>query len=536
VGVRKHILLYGPPGAGKSTVGRLLAASLGMPFVDLDDEIEAAAGSPIPEIMAKRGEAGFRELEFSTLGLVTDGPAKVIALGGGALLLSPARKRAEACGVIVLLEAELKTLLQRLRAGETTRPLMATDPPRQLAGLLKGREDHYKSLALRVATDVLTPSAVAREIQVRLGRFHVRGMGPGYDVLVEPGASQGLGELLLDRGLGGPVVIVSDAAVAPLYGDLILSRLRAAGLGAHSITVPAGEAHKTLDTVRGLWESFVELGLDRKSAILALGGGVVGDQAGFAAATYMRGVPWIAVPTSLLAMLDAAIGGKTAFDLPQGKNLIGAFHAPRLVLVDPSFLATLPVAELRSGLAEAVKCGVIADPRLFHLMSSGPDRVKRSLQEVICRAIAVKVEVVESDPYETGLRAALNFGHTVGHALETASSFTIRHGDAVSIGMVAEARLAERLGIARPDLCNRIAAVLARLDLPVELQDGMSAGEVLRAMRMDKKRASGEIRFALPSDIGKMEVGVVAGDLGLLFAASDPVQSVAPAVTPREGA
>ena len=516
-----HIFLYGPPGSGKSTVGRLLATKLEMPFVDLDDELESLVALPIPQIMEERGEAGFRKAEFAALKHVIEGQSKLIALGGGALLLSEARERVEAAGAVVLLEAGLDTLIARLEASDKPRPLLACDLRAQLSALLSGREEHYNSFVLRVATNTIAPDFVTREIQVILGRFRLRGMGRDYDVVVEVGASKGLGEELLARDLAGPVAIVSDENIAPLYADCIQSCLREAGLGTHLVTFPAGELHKSLRTVQGLWESFVELGLDRQSMILALGGGVVGDLAGFVAATYMRGVAWVVVPTSLVAMLDAAIGGKTAFDLPQGKNLIGAFHAPRLVLADPSLLSTLPVPELRSGLAEAVKCGVIADAVLFELLGVGFDKVRHNLPQVIRRAIAVKAHVVETDPYEENMRSVLNFGHTVGHALEAVSGYTIRHGEAVSSGMVAEARLAEHLGIARPGLSDRISEVLTGLELPVELPAGLSPEQVLRAMRMDKKSASATVRFALPSEIGRMELGVATRDLSALFPASD---------------
>ena len=197
-----------------------------------------------------------------------------------------------------------------------------------------------------------------------------------------------------------------------------------------------------------LWKSFLENGLDRKSTVIALGGGVVGDMAGFAASTYMRGINWIAVPTTLLSMVDASLGGKTGFDLPEGKNLIGAFYPPKLVLADPSLLLTLPERELRSGMAEVVKHGIISDPELFALCARGLDWVKNNLEEVVKRAMAVKIKVIEEDPYEKGFRAALNLGHTVGHAVELVSKFNLRHGEAIAIGMVAEAKYSARVGLA----------------------------------------------------------------------------------------
>lgn len=272
------------------------------------------------------------------------------------------------------------------------------------------------------------------------------------------------------------------------------------------ITLPAGEAHKNIESIQTLWHGFLEHGLDRKSTVIALGGGVIGDLAGFAAATYMRGTNWICVPTTLLSMVDASLGGKTGFDLPQGKNLIGAFYPPKLVLADPQLLETLPEAELISGLAEVVKHGVIADPELFHLCASGWDCVKADLEQVVKRAMAVKIKIIEEDPYEKGVRAVLNLGHTVGHAVELASRFKLRHGEAIAIGMVTEAKFAERIGVAKYGLSDEIAAVLEKLGLPVQVPTSLPREDILRAMRVDKKKNLASIRFALPVDVGRVEL------------------------------
>jgi 3-dehydroquinate synthase len=237
-----------------------------------------------------------------------------------------------------------------------------------------------------------------------------------------------------------------------------------------------------------------------------LGGGVIGDMTGFAAATYMRGINWIGVPTTLLSMVDASIGGKTGLDLPEGKNLIGSFYPPKLVLADPSLLLTLPEAELISGMAEVVKHGVISDPELFALCSRGMDWVKANLEELVKRAIAVKIKVIEEDPYEKGIRAALNLGHTVGHAVELVSQFKLRHGEAVAIGTVVEAKYAERIGIAEQGLADKIARTMSTLGLPTQIPDDMPREEIIRTMRVDKKKSAKAIRFALPVKIGKVEL------------------------------
>jgi 3-dehydroquinate synthase len=257
--------------------------------------------------------------------------------------------------------------------------------------------------------------------------------------------------------------------------------------------------------------------MDRRSTVIALGGGVIGDLAGFAASTYMRGVNWVCVPTTLLAMVDASLGGKTGFDLPQGKNLIGSFYPPKLVLADPLVIDTLPEAEFVSGLAEIVKHGIISDPGLFAACARGIECVRTDLEQIVRQAMAVKIRIIEEDPYEKGIRAALNLGHTVGHAVELVSGFRLRHGEAIAIGMVVEARLAERLAVADKGLSDRIGEVLASLGLPVQIPDDLPRQEIIAAMRVDKKKSHQMVRFALPVEIGKVEL-VEVSDLERVLA------------------
>jgi 3-dehydroquinate synthase len=377
---------------------------------------------------------------------VTGTRDKVIALGGGALLREENRVIADAHGAVVLLTADLNTLLKRLENEAGERPLLAGDVRGKLTGLLAQRQAHYSSFPLQVDVDRGTASQNAFGVQTRLGRFHLEAMGE-YDVLVD--RVENIGSLLTQRGLQTPIV-VTDENVAALHAGRVLDSLRRAGFSPNSIAIPAGEAYKTVDTVQKLWQGFLENGLDRKSTVVALGGGVIGDLAGFAASTHMRGVHWVCVPTTLLSMVDASLGGKTGFDLPQGKNLVGSFHPPKLVLADPQLLQTLPEPEYISGLAEVVKHGIISDPELFDMCARGLECLQGGLEQLVKRAMAVKIKVIEEDPYEKGVRATLNLGHTVGHAVELVSQFHLRHGEAVAIGMVAEARLAERLGIAEP--------------------------------------------------------------------------------------
>ena len=296
-------------------------------------------------------------------------------------------------------------------------------------------------------------------------------------------------------------IVVTDENVAKFHLEKIQSEF-----GAKVATIPAGEEHKNLQTISFLWKAFLENGLDRKSTVIAVGGGVVTDVVGFAASTYMRGINWIAVPTTLLSMADASLGGKTGFDLPEGKNLIGAFYPPKLVLADPEFLKTLPEREFISGMAEVTKHGIVSDPELFDLCGRGLDWVKEHLEEIIRRGMAVKIEVIEEDPYEKGFRAALNLGHTIGHAVELVSRFNLRHGEAIAIGMVVEAKYAALIGLTNQALVEKIQRALKSLGLPTQIPAETSRDEIIRAMKMDKKKNAKAIRFALPVEIGKVEL------------------------------
>ncbi len=519
-----HIFLYGPSGAGKSTLAKKLARALNLPLYDLDSEIENRSGLSIPDIFASKGESAFRLLEHETLSTLILESVKgdaVIALGGGALLKPESRTLAESYGRVVLLTAPFEVLLKRLTESDEKRPLVSDNPAQKLQNLLTTRREHYASFPLQIDTSSASPAKLVKRIQRELGWFHVRGMGRnGYDVRVQPGGIDSLGAMLKARGLGGPVAVVSDSNVAPLYGERVLKSLSDAGYSAEMVIFPAGEQNKTLETIAGFWQSFLSLGMDRQSTVVALGGGVTGDLAGYAAASYLRGVAWVGVPTTLLAMADSSLGGKTGFDLPQGKNLIGAFHPPHLVLADPETLSSLPQRELRSGLAEVVKSGLIADKELFEICSQGWEKVENRLDEVVRRSMAVKIEVIEADPYEKGFRAALNLGHTVGHAIELASGFELLHGEAISIGLVIAAKMAERLRVARSGLANEIRQTLVGLGLPVDVPAGMNPEAILQAVGVDKKKAAGKIKFVLPVRPGLVQVGVdVEGWQELVLAA-----------------
>ncbi len=491
----------------------------------MDEYIQVQAGAGIPAIFEAEGEAGFRQRERAALSQLLKQPGGVVALGGGALLDPQNRALAEASGIVLCLVASMETLLKRLRLDLTSRPLLSnqseissndpqsTTSAQKLASLLTARAAHYASFPVRLDVNQISLAEAAWQAQVRLGRFRISGMGNAYDVCVLGGGLNALADLLQAHGLNSPLGMVCDANVAEIYADKVFESLASAGYAACPVTIQAGEAYKTLATVQDLWSGFLNAGLERSSTVIAIGGGVTGDLAGFAAATYLRGVRWVNIPTSLLAMIDASLGGKTGADLPQGKNLVGAFYPPTLVLADPAVLATLPEPEIRSGLAEVIKHGIIGDEYLFDCCAQGWGAILERMEEIVRRAMAVKIQVIQTDPYEQGQRAALNLGHTLGHGLELASDYRLRHGEAVAIGIVAAARLSERLGLAEAGLAQRIARTLSRVGLPVEIPDGLDREKILAAMQVDKKRKDGKVRLALPIRIGEVRVGIAIDDL-----------------------
>lgn len=488
-------------GTGKTAVGRELAARLGYDFVDTDARIEAAAGRTVAAIFAEEGEVVFRRLEAAQARELAGRRGLVIATGGGMLLDEANAAVLAATGPVFCLSADAQTILARVRAQGGQRPLLDDpDPARRIAELLAARAPAYARFP-QIDTSDRTPAEVAAEVALLLDKtvLTVRHPQGGYNVVTGQGLLPHLRELGRVRG---PLLLVTDSNVGPLYAA-------ACGPATAVITIPAGEGHKTLDTVRQIYDELLAAGADRGATVVALGGGVVGDAAGFAAATYMRGVDFVQAPTSLLAMVDASVGAKTGVDLPQGKNLVGAFKQPAAVLADLDTLRTLPPEEFASGMAELIKAGIIGDPALFaeleaatalRLPEDGPGWAALGAQ--ITRAIQVKRDIVEEDPFEGGRRAVLNLGHTFGHAIERASNYEVRHGEAVAMGMVAAARMAVALGYAAEELPERITAVLDKAALPLRIPAELEAETLYTAMGSDKKKAGGRLRFILPRDIG----------------------------------
>lgn len=554
-----NLYLVGMMGAGKSTVGRLLAERLQWPFLDLDQLIEAEAGMAVPALFASVGEGAFREREEALLARIAGGwrpdgieagQPVVVATGGGAVLREVNRERMRVTGLVIWLEADPGRLVERTVAdGVEKRPLLAgADPADRLTELLARRAPLYGQAAHRqIATDGRSVAAVADEILSILAH-HGRPTAPMTEVQVEtPGGCYAIkvGSGLLAT-LGEEVqhvlpkvtklLVVTDANVGALHGAEALAALRSAGLDASLATVPAGEATKSIEWLGRLWAACAEAGLDRSSGIIALGGGVVGDLAGFVAATYMRGIPFVQVPTTLLACVDSSVGGKTGIDLPQGKNLVGSFHQPVLVLIDVDLLRSLPRRELSAGLAEVVKHGIIQDPALLDwlereaeaVLACAPDR----LAQLVAWNCRIKAAVVGQDERESGLRAILNFGHTIGHALEAvvggqaAEGAVVAvgaeavigpetgywvHGECVAVGTVGALFLSQELGLlAEAALLPRIEALLRRLHLPTRFPAHVSAEAVRPYIARDKKATKGRPKWVLAERAGSV---LLSGDV-----------------------
>jgi 3-dehydroquinate synthase len=331
-----------------------------------------------------------------------------------------------------------------------------------------------------------------------------------YRILVGTGTLATVGAELAKLRVGRKAVLITDAVIGHLHGETAARSLAAAGFDVVRLSVPEGEPAKRIETARQLWDRLLEAGCDRSATVVALGGGAVGDLAGFVAATYMRGMNFVQVPTTLLAQVDASIGGKTAIDHPRAKNLIGAFHQPRLVLVDPAVLTTLSDREFRSGLAEVIKHGIVLDAAYFHDLEENVEallaRDLPTLERVVAGSCRIKAAVVERDEQEAELRWVLNYGHTVGHALEAATDFTRwAHGEAVALGIAAESDLAERLGLAAPVTRERQIRLLHAVGLPVAGL-GAEPAAVIEALSRDKKARDGRVPFVLSPEIGRYQL------------------------------
>jgi len=531
-----NLIITGFSGTGKSLVAKEVARRLNWDFLDTDDEIVKQTGKPIAEIFRQDGEARFRELEREAIRKACRQGQTVIAIGGGAIVDPQNYELLARTGLIVCLEAKPETIYERLFreaacSPETeVRPLLATDNPLERIRELKAsRQPYYANVDWAVHTDNLKIGQVAEEVirGIRnLAEFAsplarrdvdkdiaclVETATQSYPIFVGYGLLDELGEKMKQAALSGTAIIISDENVFSLYGSKVEGILKDAGFAVSSFVAPPGEETKNIDCAIKIYDFLVNHRVERDDIIIALGGGVVGDLAGFAAATFLRGIFWVQVPTSLVAMVDASIGGKVGVNHPEGKNIIGSFYQPNLVLADCQTLITLPQRELTSAWAEVIKHGLILDKEFFAFLESNVDGLAKLEPETLTRAIArsaaIKAQVVSQDEKEReGKRTILNYGHTMAHGLEAATQYKrFLHGEAVAIGMTGAAKLSQRLGLLSSDAVERQRALLQKFGLPTGFS-GLDLTEVTRAMELDKKVKEKAIRWVLLQDIGKVVI------------------------------
>ena len=538
------ITLVGFSYTGKTTFGHNIAKHLGWKFVDIDQEIEGGAGKSIQEMFSEQnGESRFRILEKQTLQDVYEVEQIVVATGGGAILDPENRETMAMHGAVICLESSTATIVQRLKnapndPSQPIRPLLAHPDPHKRIDELKGARQKLYSIAdWTVHTDNLDPDEILEAIlygaqiasrRIKIGTLLEQNRGPQmiqkprnqhiaytvatdtatYPIYVGPNLLSSLGSNMRSQGITGQKAsLVLDAALAPLYETQTRDSLISAGYETDVFHLASGEESKNLTSVKAIYDWMVDRRVERTDPVIALGGGVVGDTAGYAAATYLRGVPLIQVPTSTLAMADASIGGKTAVDHTKGKNLIGAFYQPSLVLADISTLQTLSSRALREGFAEVIKTALILDADLFEFIENNTSALlnleEAPLIHVFSRCASLKGWIVSQDEKENGLRAILNYGHTIGHALETITNYTsILHGEAVSIGMSVAGELSRRHDLLNSTDLDRQNKLLEDFNLPTKLPD-FDMNAMLEAMTLDKKSRGGSVRWVLLEHIGK---------------------------------
>ncbi|PHV06591.1 3-dehydroquinate synthase [Janthinobacterium sp. BJB412] len=530
----QNVFLVGLMGAGKTTIGRILARKLGMRFIDSDHEIEARTGASIPWIFEIEGEPSFRRREAEVIGELTAQQGIVLATGGGAILDPASRAFLASRGTVIYLRASVNSILSRT-AHDKSRPLLQTaDPRRKLEELLAQREPLYLEIA-DVVIDTGRPNvqSMVQTILQHLDSLACQA-APNCYTQAEPSMTEqttillnvdlgersypiSIGPKLLNDGAllarhvnGGKVAIVTNTTVAPLYLERLEQGLRGAGKQVISIVLPDGEEHKNWTSLMAIFDALLAAKADRKTTLVALGGGVIGDLTGYAAASYMRGVDFIQVPTTLLSQVDSSVGGKTGINHPLGKNMIGAFYQPRAVIADTATLETLPARELSAGLAEVIKHGAIIDAAFFDWIEANiallVGRDKGALAYAIARSCEIKAEVVRQDEREGGLRAILNFGHTFGHAIEAGLGYGHwLHGEAVGCGMVMAADLSARMGLVEQATVGRVRALVAAAGLPVKAPD-LGTARWLELMEVDKKNEGGAIKFILLKPLGSPSI------------------------------
>jgi shikimate kinase/3-dehydroquinate synthase len=548
-----NIFLIGLMGSGKTTVGRALARKLNKRFIDSDHEIEARTGASIPVIFEVEGEASFRQREAEVIKDLTALDDIVLATGGGAILNPASRALLAERGTVIYLRASVSSILHRTGHDKNRPLLQGPDPRRRLEDLSRQREPMYAEIA-DIVIDTGRPNVqfLVNNILMHLGLAPARCIEPpmnsqvmpivipaappipvtrelaaarpvpvrlqvdlgtrSYPITIGPGLLDDV-ELLRQHVHGERVAVVTNTVVAPLYLERLTHSLVAAGKQVTTVVLPDGEEEKTWPNLMKIFDGLLADKCDRKTTLIALGGGVVGDMTGFAAASYMRGVPLIQIPTTLLSQVDSSVGGKTGINHPLGKNMIGAFYQPQTVIADTATLDSLPARELSAGLAEVIKHGAIIDPVFLDWIEANMGALlakdAAALTHVIRRSCEIKADIVRQDERESGIRAILNFGHTFAHAIEAGLGYgTWLHGEAVGCGMVMAADLSCRLGLIDTAARDRLARIVSAAGLPVIAPDlGLATWQEL--MQVDKKNEGGAIKFILLQPTGSAIIRTV---------------------------
>lgn len=524
-----RIVLIGLSGGGKTTVGAKLSEALGWTLVDTDAEIERVAGKSIPEIFKDTDEATFREMERQVLHEALATSESVIATGGGAVVneeIWTNRWLGDPASLTVWLDAPASELFARLREQQqrsqpgAVRPLLSgNNALSRFEQMRRERVPYYQRANVTIPVAGQDPDAIAQRIAalaVPGGSWNVELDVPGgtSTIRIGQGIRNQLPDIVASRWPGEKTVwVVADEQVAALHLERTVRDLERLGVRTRSATFPPGEASKSIDGISTLYDALLQGGIERSDCIVALGGGVTGDLVGFVAATVLRGIGLVQVPTNVLSMVDSSVGGKTGINHAAGKNLIGAFYQPPEVLIDPDFVETLPDRQYRNGWAEIIKHGLIelstpaGDSGLLELIRANADALvaRRSplLAPIIARNVEIKASVVRADEREGGLRAILNFGHTIGHAVE-ASGYRLLHGEAVAVGLHGVMRLGAELGLVDVREADAVEDLLTRFGLPVTVD--ARPDDVLRFMSHDKKRVSGEQQWILPKAGGGVTI------------------------------
>lgn len=506
---KPNIVLTGFMGTGKTTVGRLLAAQLGYDFVDTDELIVSRIGQTIADFFQEKGEAAFRKMEASIAQELAEQEGLVISTGGRLMLDANNAAALGRRGRVFCLVATPEEIMERVASSKNVRPLLQVpNPLEHIVELMQQREKSYGRFTQLVTSEKMPEDVTKDLVGIIQGkqdlRLPITASATRYEFIVGGGILPFIKQL---ADISGPVAVITDKSVEPLYAQ-------SCGHVDVVIAVLPGRQNKTLATAQSVFEQLLDSGFDRSGTIIALGGTVISELAGFVAATYMRGVDCVQCPTSLLAMVDTSIGGKTGVDLPRGKNIIGAFKQPKAVIADVATLQSLPAPAFASGMAEVIKHSLIADSDLLKKIETGNWKRESDthplpladLQNLVAQAIQVKINIIQEDPFEQGRRIVLNLGHTFAHAIEQVSNYMVRHGEAVAMGLVAAANLSARMGYCSSALQERIESALAGATLPTRIPGNVSPDQLFAAMSRDKKRTAGRLRFVLLRDIGDVFV------------------------------